>query len=214
MYCRFCGKEIPEGARFCINCGKKVDVAETSTSKTSAPEPSLYGTAQAPSPVNPAVVVNPAQNYHLAWFKFIIYFQLFANAAVMTYNAVTCLFGLAYGDDAGLIYGICPPLKAIDVIYGIICLGAAVTAIVVRQRMAHYVQNAPILYMAFAGAVMALNILYNFAVLAALNTVSSSAMQAGSANVAGTVLGTVIGAAVYFPLNYVYFKKRKDLFVN
>ena len=61
---------------------------------------------------------------------------------------------------------------------------------------------------------MALNILYNFAVLAALNTVSSSAMQAGSANVAGTVLGTVIGAAVYFPLNYVYFKKRKDLFVN
>ena len=95
MYCRFCGKEIPEGARFCINCGKEVDVAETSTSKSSAPEPSLYGTAQAPSPVNPAVVVNPAQISHLGWFRFIIYVQLLARAAVMTDNGVTCLFGLA-----------------------------------------------------------------------------------------------------------------------
>lgn len=196
MYCRFCGKEIPEGARFCINCGKEVDVAET------------Y------SPVNPAVVVNPAQNYHLAWFKFIIYFQLFAIAAVMTCNAVTCLFGLAYGDDAGLIYGICPPLKAIDMIYGIICLGVAVTAIFVRQRMAHYREKAPVLYMGFIGVVMALGLLYNFAVLAALGTVSSSVMESGAANVAGTVLGTVIGAVVYFPLNYIYFKKRKELFVN
>ncbi len=95
MYCRFCGKEIPEGARFCINCGKEVDVAETSTSKSSAPEPSLYGTAQAPSPVNPGVVVIPAQIYHLGCFKFIIYCQLFANAAFLTYTAVTCFFGLA-----------------------------------------------------------------------------------------------------------------------
>ena len=35
-----------------------------------------------------------------------------------------------------------------------------------------------------------------------------------NAKVCAALVGTVIGAAVYFPLNYVYFKKRKDLFVN
>lgn len=25
MYCRKCGKEIPDGAKFCPNCGKKTD---------------------------------------------------------------------------------------------------------------------------------------------------------------------------------------------
>ena len=27
MFCRFCGKEIPEGGRCCINCGKEADTA-------------------------------------------------------------------------------------------------------------------------------------------------------------------------------------------
>lgn len=26
MFCRFCGKELPEGARFCNNCGRIADV--------------------------------------------------------------------------------------------------------------------------------------------------------------------------------------------
>ena len=222
MYCRFCGKEIPEGGRFCINCGKEVDVTDTAqagVSQTENPAPGARqpweNEYQQPYPrVNPDVLINPAKNYHLAWFKFIIYFQLFANAAVMVYNAVTCLFGLAYGDDAAVVYAVCPGLKVVDVIYGIICLCAAVTAILIRQRLGHYKKNAPVFYMSFVGAVMALGLLYNFAVLAVLNTVSSSVMQAGAANMAETVLGTVIGAAVYFPLNYIYFKKRKELFVN
>ena len=195
MFCRFCGKEIPEGGRFCINCGKEADTAERFQGGTP-----------------PAGQMNPAQNYHMVWFKFIIYFQLFANAAGMIYNAVTGIFGLAYGGDAEFIYAVCPALKAADVIYGILCLAFAVTAILVRQQLAHYKKNAPVFYLGYVGVVMASNLLYTFAVLAALGTVSSSSMEAGAASVIGTVLGTVIGAAVFFPLNYIYFKKRKELF--
>lgn len=54
MFCRFCGKELPEGARFCNNCGRIADVM----------------------PLQQAARRRP-----MAWFKFIIYFQLFANAA-------------------------------------------------------------------------------------------------------------------------------------
>ena len=202
MFCRFCGKEIPEGGRFCPGCGKEADTAAVFQAGASA------------EGMPAEVRINPAKNYHMAWFKFIIYFQLFANAVVMVYNVVAGIFGLAYGDDAGFVYAVCPMLKAVDVIYGIICLAFVVTAILIRQRLAHYKKNAPVLYLGYVGVVMASGLIYNFAVLAALGTVSASAMEAGSSNIIGTVLGTVIGAAVYFPLNYIYFKKRKELFIN
>lgn len=202
MFCRFCGKEIPEGGRFCPCCGKEADTAAVFQAGASA------------EGMPAAVRINPAQNYHMAWFKFIIYFQLFANAAVMLYNAASGVFGLAYGGDAEFIYAVCPMLKAVDVIYGILCLAFAVTAVLIRQRLAHYRKNAPVWYLGYVGVVMASGLIYTFAVLAALGTVSATAMEAGAANIIGTVLGTVIGAAVFFPLNYVYFKKRKELFGN
>lgn len=207
MYCRFCGREIPESGRFCPNCGKEADIEEISQA----------GESQKGEPAErmpAAVPMDLEKNYHMAWFKFIIYFQLFANAVVMIYNAAAGIFGLAYGDDAGFIYAVCPMLKAVDVIYGVICLAFAVTAVLIRQRLAHYRKDAPVQYLGYVGVVMALALIYTFAVLAALGTVSASVMEAGASRIAGNVLGTVIGAAVYLPLNYVYFKKRKELFVN
>ena len=202
MFCRFCGKEIPEGGRFCPGCGKEADTAAGFQAQTTAER------------MPAAVPVDPAKNYRMAWFKFIIYFQLFANAVVMVFNAASGIFGLAYGDDAGLIYGFCPMLTAVDVIYGIICLAFAVTAVLIRQRLAHYRKNAPVLYLGYVGIVMASGLIYTFAGLAALGAVSASVMDAGAAGIVGNVLGTVIGAAVFFPLNYIYFNKRKELFIN
>lgn len=223
MFCRFCGKEIPEGGRFCVNCGRAAD-EEKAPGGTSRPDTANPGGQQndtsrpdgqqAYTPVMPPVQADPAKNYPMAWFKFIIYFQLFANAAVMLYNAASGVFGLAYGGDAEFIYAVCPMLKAVDVIYGILCLAFAVTAVLIRQRLAHYRKNAPVWYLGYVGVVMASGLIYTFAVLAALGMVSATAMEAGAANIIGTVLGTVIGAAVFFPLNYVYFKKRKELFGN
>ena len=61
---------------------------------------------------------------------------------------------------------------------------------------------------------MASSLVYLFAAMAALATVSSDAVFTATGDIVGTVLGTLIGAAVFLPLNYVYFKKRKELFVN
>ena len=80
MFCRFCGKEIPEGGRFCPCCGKEADTAAVFQAGASA------------EGMPAEVRINPAQNYHMAWFKFIIYFQLFANAVVMVYNVVAGIF--------------------------------------------------------------------------------------------------------------------------
>lgn len=55
---------------------------------------------------------------------------------------------------------------------------------------------------------------YTFAVLGALSTASTQALQVSMSDAAADILGSVIGAAVYIPLNYIYFKKRKELFVH
>ena len=88
------------------------------------------------------------------------------------------------------------------------------TAVLIRQRLAHYRKNAPVLYLSFVGVVMASGLIYTFAALAALGTISASVMETGAAGIAANVLGAVVGAAVFFPLNYVYFNKRKELFIN
>ena len=161
-----------------------------------------------------AVPADPAKVYRMAWFKFIIYFQLFANAVLMLFNAVSGISGLGYGDSAELIYAVCPMLKAVDVIYGVLCLAFAVTAVLVRQRLVRYRKNAPVLYLGYVGTVMAAGLIYTFAGVAALGTLSAFVMDAATSGIVGNVLGTVIGAAVFFPLNYIYFKKRKELFIN
>ena len=169
MFCRFCGNEIPEGGQFCANCAKAVEAEAASqpdAQQASAPQPetqqSYNSQPGGQQPYNtyqpggqqpyPQVQVNPVQNHPMAWFKFIIYFQLFANMVIMVYNALHGFLGIAYGDDAALIYAFYPGLKAVDVIYGLICIALIVGAFIVRQRLAHYKKNAPMQYILFVAA--------------------------------------------------------------
>ena len=241
MFCRFCGNEIPEGGQFCANCGKAVEAgaaAQPGEQQTDTSQPDGqqgYNTQPGrqqeytsqpggQQPYNtfqtggqqpyPQVQVNPVQNHPMAWFKFIIYFQLFANMVLMLYNVLHGFLGIAYGDDADLIYAICPGLKAVDVIYGFICIALIAGAFIVRQRLAHYKKNAPMQYIVFVAAVLVLGLLHTIAGVAVIGATVPYAAEAGVVDVAGNILGTVVGAAIFIPVNYIYFNKRKELFVK
>ncbi|WP_072524397.1 zinc ribbon domain-containing protein [Clostridium sp. Marseille-P3244] len=206
MFCRYCGKEIPEGAKFCVGCGREVSAQDNSGQNAQQPQNFQAGEQQS--------WPNPPQIYPMKWFKFIIYFQLFASAVLMAISAIVLITGAQYEGAAELVYLVCPPLKAVDVIYGIVCIAITVCAILIRQRLAHYVKGAPALYIGFTAVVMASSLVYLFAAMGALSTVSSDAVFTATGDIVGTVMGTLIGAAIFLPLNYVYFKKRRELFVN
>lgn len=230
MFCRFCGNEIPEGGQFCANCGKAVEAGaaaqpgeqQTDTSQTDGQQgyntqpgrQQEYTSQPGGQQPYPQVQVNPVQNHPMAWFKFIIYFQLFANMVIMVYNALHGFLGIAYGDDAALIYAFYPGLKAVDVIYGLICIALIVGAFIVRQRLAHYKKNAPMQYILFVAAVLVMGLLHTIAGVAVIGATVPYAVEAGVVDVAGNILGTVVGAAIFIPVNYIYFNKRKELFVN
>ena len=187
MFCRFCGKELPEGARFCNNCGRAADVM----------------------PLQQAVRRRP-----MAWFKFIIYFQLFANAAGNLIIAFMWIAGLHYGESAGLYYEVCPPLKAVDVIYGLICIACAVGAILVRQKLAHYKKSAPAWYIGFIAVSLILSLISSVAVYVAVTFASEGYLEIKLAELMRYAVIVIAGVCFHIPLNYVYFIKRKDLFVN
>ena len=187
MFCRFCGKELPEGARFCNNCGRIADVM----------------------PLQQAARRRP-----MAWFKFTIYFQLFANAAGNLIIAFMWITGLHYGESAELYYETCPPLKVIDVIYGLSCIACAAGAIVVRQKLAHYKKNAPTWYIGFIAVTLILGLISSVAVYLAVTFASEGYLEIKLAELMRYAVIVIAGVCFHIPLNYVYFIKRKDLFVN
>ena len=206
MFCRFCGKEIPEGGKFCINCGRSIENTET-------PEQSGQQVIN-PMPESAYRSVSSAAEYPMKWFKFLIYFQLFANAVIMLFTAISSIFGLQYDGDAELVYYVAPGLKVVDVIYGIVCLGLMAGAIVVRQKLAHYRKNAPVLYIGFVTVGSVISLIYTFAAVAVTGAISPYAPGESLVLISGAVLGTLIGAGIVIPLNYIYFKKREELFIN
>ena len=187
MFCRFCGKELPEGARFCNNCGRIADVM----------------------PLQQAARRRP-----MAWFKFIIYFQLFANAACNLIIAFMWITGLHYGESAELYYETCPPLKVIDVIYGLSCIACAAVAIVVRQKLAHYEKNGPKGAIGFIAVTLILRLISYVAVYLAVTFASEGYLEIKLAELMRYAVIVIAGVCFHIPLNYVYFIKRKDLFVN
>lgn len=84
----------------------------------------------------------------MKWFKFVIYFQLFAGALIGAVNAARYLTGSIYGTDAKSVYLVFPALGTADKMYGVIVLLLAAMAIFVRMQLAKYKLNASTFYIA------------------------------------------------------------------
>ena len=145
----------------------------------------------------------------MAWFKFIIYFQLWAGAVLNFLNGIQALNGSQYsmqGVDADLVYSVFPGLETADMFYGIMALAMAVFAIVVRFRLAGYNSDGPNLYLAYLGAGIAISLIYGIWASSALS------VEDITINIWPSLIGSMIGSGIMLACNAVYFGKRKDLF--
>ena len=144
----------------------------------------------------------------MKWYKYLIYFGLFASAAVNIVYSFTYIFGGIYSIESdGLIsselvysyYGI--GLQVVDIIFGLCCLFFGVLAVVLRHKLAKYKPNSlkwvKIYYSFYAGAP------FIYAILVAGITGQSIAVD--------MVTSTIKSLLLLF-LNVKYFKKRAYLF--
>ena len=108
MYCRFCGTKIPDNVKFCPECGANlapVPSAAPEESAPAAPAAPEIPTPFDPTPYDPAPYsadpfasadVAAAPQRGMKWFKFIIYFQLWAGMLVNLVTAGKYFTGAYY----------------------------------------------------------------------------------------------------------------------
>lgn len=201
MICPKCNANVPDGTAFCDQCG-------TSLQQQGQP---MYG-QQPNQPVQPAQPMYVQQQniqtaQPMGWFKFLIYFALFAGAVVNVINAIQFFAGTQYGSGGTYVYLVFPSLRAIDIITAILMLGAAALAVVTRIQLAGYKKKGPTLLLAVYGLNALINIFYIIGVASSVGSLISA--SAYSSN----VISVVVSIIMIF-VNYIYFKKRSNMFVG
>ena len=213
MLCPNCGSLLTDGSRFCPYCGSQLEVQPAQETAPVRSEP--YVTQEDPRtpprydviPADPL----PADPMHdprgMKWFKFIIYFQLFANALINLANAVTVLTGAHYQGTADTVYAVFPAQHTVDIVYGILCLALAALGIYTRFRLSAFRRNGPGLYLGLIAANILVPVLYMLLSSAVTGIPMASLLDVnGLASLAGNVIMLIV--------NKIYFDRRKDLFEN
>ena len=140
----------------------------------------------------------------MKWFKFIIYFQLWASMLVYLVTAGKYFTGAYYEGSAEMVYDFFPALQPLDIVMGVFCLALAVYAVVVQRALAKFRAKGPMMYYLMYIVSTAGTVLY---LLIASIIIGQSAFTA-------EVAGSIIGSIVMIFINIPYFNNRKHLFVN
>ena len=149
-------------------------------------------------------------DYPMAWFKFLIYFMLFANAAINIFTAVTYLTGSIYLDedmtmsDVEVLYMFYPTAKMIDVIYGVLLIALAAYAIFTRFQLSGFKRRGPFLFILMYVLNLVIGLLYSISIMFTL--------EAGLLDFISLVPSIITSVVMIF-VNVVYFRKREELFV-
>mgnify|MGYP004624807009 FL=1 len=146
----------------------------------------------------------------MAWFKFLIYFMLFANAAINIFTAVTYLTGSVYlGEDMTMsdveaLYMFYPTAKMIDVIYGVLLIALAAYAIFTRFQLSGFKRRGPFLFILMYVLNLVIGLLYSISIMFTL--------EAGLLDFISLVPPIITSVVMIF-VNVVYFRNREELFV-
>ena len=225
MFCKQCGKPIDDTAVFCPQCGAKVDnavsnpeVSNMTNQTVNVEQPTVQPTQQVQQPNQQPInqpMQNPvAQSLGMNWYKFLIYFALFAAAVLNFSTALMHFTGEIHNMsskthvDPEWFYGFFPSLKGLDVFMGVIALVLCAGAILVRMNLAKFKKNGPLFYFMLIGVNIVTSIIYVIAYAVILSDATREI------TISGQNIVTIVGNIVLLILNIIYFNKRKHLFVN
>ena len=187
MFCPRCGKELEFNKVVCDNCGFK----------------------------GKEMLANCG--YGMKWYNFLVKFLLIFTAVMYALNAIGYLSGVGvhqtmeYDPHTDLFYNVdmteavyeeYPGMRGVDIAMGLVYAGLVVCYVLVRGKLKNFDKKAPRLVIILFAAEVAVVVLY--AMAAQLVGVENNFIES---------LPSIVTEAVYLALNYIYFKKRKHLFI-
>ncbi len=156
------------------------------------------------------------QERPMKWYKFLIYFALFAGALVNFSSGFSTITGQVYSIESGGtisaddVYAVFDGLQTLDMIYGLVGIAMAVYAIFVRFALAGFKKYAPNMIVAYYAIGTVSSFLYN---LIGSNIIKEGTNGLIDVSDSGIGISLAIGALMT-SLNSAYFAKRKDMFQN
>lgn len=146
----------------------------------------------------------------MKWFKFLIYFSLFAGALSNLFDGIVYIAGLGgkFPEVFAEGYYFLPSnFRALEIIFGLVMIATAAGGIYVRFQLAGFKKNAPKCFYTFDIATMVISMVYSI-----IGT--ALATDDGISAIIGAIIGGVVGEGVFILCNVTYFNNRKHLFVN
>lgn len=143
--------------------------------------------------------------YPMKWYKFAVYFQLFAFAVLNVIQGIMHLIGPVFGyGKAAAIVERYPALKTVDVIMAVFAFLLAVLCLADRQLLWYYKKQGPKLYLLVMGLSSTQHFIYS-----ALSSIVIRLPIFTQSDI-----GALISTIVILVLFRNYFKERAGLFTE
>ena len=146
------------------------------------------------------------------WYNFVVKVQYIL---ILLFNAVAIevllVQGGVFGSKEGqeFMYGASGAFIAADVIYIILIVIASVLCVLVRQKLVKFQKDAWKWYIGYLIFNLAASVLYYIGLAIIYGSLGFEAAVFGS-----YIIVSLLGTVICVVLNYIYFNKRKHLFVN
>lgn len=196
MNCYKCGQNIPEYSLVCPNCGAEM-------SRNARMHRQAWN-------INMNMNFPPFGRPSMMWYNLLILFYLFMEAFISLSSGIQYILGympeFLKNLNEIMYYGqVMRGLKFIDIIYGVWLILVAVFAVVTRMKLAKFKKNAPLFVVLFFTLPTLVNCGYTIGLLVIIKAKAAAYFS---------LVYQIVIQAIFVYANYIYFKKRKTLFVN
>ncbi len=190
MKCSFCGKEVREGSTVCESCGAELTIDNNGNEDS-------------------AVQTKNNTELEMKWYKFLIYFLLYANFVTYLFDGFIYLFGDKINFLSELFADtlFTGKFRIIGIIYAVVLITLSVISLYVRNGLAKFKVSAPKNFIIFD---IITSVISTVVTLLSMILVEN----AGLSDWLPELLGSLLGSTAIIMCNITYFRKRKHLFIN